>query len=185
MMNPMSFFKKSLQNSQNRPNIIVKPSIFFKALDYFNIIAIVILLICTILIFQSLPDEIPVHFTWDGSVDYWSSKYFLFLEVFILFFIVGILSYFTRFYTNFNYPVEITKENAYFQYSLALKFFSIMKTLNVFLFSYIYYVMVLGAFHPEKAYLDLWFWILILIICSSTFIYKAIAKSLSEKSKTE
>lgn len=171
----LKFFRRSCFDAKKRPDIKVELSFIFKLLNWINLIIIGVLCANTILIFDKLPSEIPVHFTWDGSVDYWSSKYFLLLEIAILIFIVGFLTYIDRFYTQYNYPVEITIENALFQYSLALKFFTIMKTLNVILFSYIYYVMLVGSFDKEKANLDSFFWIIVLLICSSTFIYRKIA----------
>ena len=167
--------------SGNRPNIKVKAPIGFRILDAFNILIIAILWIYTFYIFPQLPEEIPVHFTWDGSADDWRSKYFIFLEISILSSIFCFLSFLSKYYIYYNYPVEITPENAEEQYCLALKFFTILKTLNVILFTYIHYVMVIGSFDRTKAFFGSSFWIVILFICSSTFIYKKIALKLSQK----
>lgn len=161
--------------SGDRLNVKVTAPISYRILDVFNLFVIIILWFYTFYIFQQLPEEIPVHFTWDGSVDDWRSKYFIFLEISILLVIFCCLSLLSKYHIYYSYPVKITLENAVYQYSLALKFFTILKTLNVILFTYIHYVMVVGSFDREKAYFGPTFWMIILLICSSTFIYKKIA----------
>ena len=179
------FLRQNGVNSKNRPNIKVTPPFLYKIIDYLNYIIIISLLAHSLYMFDALPDVIPVHFTWDGSADNWNSKYFIFLEIGVLMIIHGVLTYAAKFYTQYNYPVEITNENAEFQYVLALKYFVILKSLNVGLFSYIYYVMIVGAFEKEKAKLEWWFWIIVVMICSSTYIYKNIAKKSGKKTKKE
>jgi uncharacterized membrane protein len=188
LVKTLTFLGRNWLNPQNRPNIVVKLPFLFRALDALNLFVIMALWIYTFYIFPNLPEEIPVHFTWDGSADDWRSKYFIFLAISILVLIFAFLSYISKYYIHYNYPVEITLENAEYQYLLALKFFLIMKTLNVILFTYIHYVMVVGAFDKSKAYFDCQFWIVISMVCSSTFIYKKIAQkssNINSRLKTE
>lgn len=161
--------------SGNRLDIKVTAPVSYRILDVLNLLVIIILWLYTFYIFPQLPEEIPVHFTWDGSADDWRSKFFIFLEISILLVIFCCLSLLSKYHIYYSYPVKITLENAVYQYCLALKFFTILKTLNVILFTYIHYVMVVGSFDKEKAYFGCTFWIIVLLICSSTFIYKKIA----------
>ena len=171
----LSLFSGKWFASGNRLEVKVTAPISYRILDVLNFLVILILWLYTFYIFPQLPEEIPVHFTWDGSVDDWRSKFFIFLEISILLVIFCCLSLLSKYHIYYSYPVKITLENALYQYSLALRFFTILKTLNVILFTYIHYVMVVGSFDREKAYFGPTFWIIILLICSSTFIYKKIA----------
>ena len=171
----LSLFSGKWFASGNRLEVKVTAPISYRILDVLNFLVILILWLYTFYIFPQLPEEIPVHFTWDGSVDDWRSKFFIFLEISILLVIFCCLSLLSKYHIYYSYPVKITLENAVYQYSLALRFFTILKTLNVILFTYIHYVMVVGSFDREKAYFGPTFWIIILLICSSTFIYKKIA----------
>lgn len=158
-----------------RPNVLIKLPLLYKIIETLDLLVVVALCVYTIYIFPELPDTIPAHFTWDGSADDWRSKYFIFLELFLLIAVFGLLSYLSKFYRFYNYPVEITAENAESQYSLTLKFFIILKTLNVMLFTYVHSVILSGAKDPSQSTLGWVFWILITMICSSTFVYNKIA----------
>ena len=177
------FFLQKWISTKNRPQIISKPSFCFQVFDYIAYTFVIFLWIYGFYIINYLPDEIAVHFTWDGSADYWSSKYFLFLELAILTIIVSFLSYISRFYTSYNYPVEITSENAAFQYELALNFFIMMKILNVILFGYIFYITVISANNESQAKLGIFFWMIIVMIFLLNFIYKYYAKKNASKIK--
>lgn len=186
LLKTSKFLTKKWFSSTNRPKIEVKASFYFIILNGFCNLGLVILWLFALLKFGDFPDEIPVHFTWDGSADYWGSKYFLFIELLILSLILGILTYVSKFYQFYNYPVEITIENAASQYQLALNYFVTMKFLNLILFGYIFSVMINGAYSKEEAFIQNIFWIVLILIFSSNFVYIYIAKKGSfKKIKTQ
>ena len=85
----------------------------------------------------TLPDTIPVHFGISGQPDKWGQKAeLLVLPVLGLLLYVG-LTWISRYAHKFNYPWEVTQQNAERQYRLARLLLGAIKVHTVWLFTII------------------------------------------------
>lgn len=104
-----------------------------------------ILLFLIFLLFQNwnaIPDSIPTHFGISGKADTWGSKYIiLFLPSITLLIYVG-LTILGRYPHVYNYPWQITDENAIRQYILARTFLCWLKFELVVLFTCIEWITI-------------------------------------------
>lgn len=93
----------------------------------------------------SLPARIPTHFGFDGNPDGWGGKESLILlPVLSAAFYVG-LTALERFPWLYNYPVEITENNASDQYRLGRRLIEWLKLVVLAIFSYLQWQTIEGA----------------------------------------
>ena len=88
---------------------------------------------------KNLPERIPTHFNIAGEPDGYGSKSTLWIlpvTAVIMYIGMTILELFPHIY---NYPVEITPENAVRQYRIATRLIRILKTIIAILFSFLSY----------------------------------------------
>jgi uncharacterized membrane protein len=119
---------------------------------------------------MNLPDKIPVHFGVSGNPDLWGDKIKLTYIPVVMIFIYGLLTLVVRFPHTFNYLVEITQENAEFQYKNARKLISWLKIEIIFVFAYIEWITVQVAY-GKKSGLDVWFLPFFLVLLFGTVIF--------------
>lgn len=106
-------------------------------LEIISIIFVFVSITKLILVWNHLPEQIPMHFNFKGEVDGWGGKSSLiFLLCFNLFnyLFMTIIAFFPRLY---NYPWKITEANAKIQYQLARTLIVLLKTEIVIFFTYI------------------------------------------------
>ncbi len=105
-----------------------------KILDGLGWLALIGTWILLLTNFQSLPETIPSHFDFRGNPDGYSSR-----NTILVLPIVGTVAFFFLTWINrkphqFNYPVKITPENAFRQYSNATKLIRFLKLALLLLF---------------------------------------------------
>lgn len=154
---------------------------FFQGIERFSEISFGFLWIYSGFLVNSLGNEVPTRFSWDGSAVAWGSKYFIFAELAILSAIFASLRYFSRFPGKFSYPVPINNENREIQREIALGFFVILRFLNVLLFGYIFWVMIGEGSRENPQRLGGLFWVLVGLLGVSSFVYKYFAKYINNR----
>ncbi len=87
--------------------------------------------------YGSLPEQIPTHYNFSGRPDAWGSRFTLWLPVAIMAVVYALMSLLVRAPHHFNYPWKITAENAPRQYQLACLMITALKTIIVWLFTWI------------------------------------------------
>jgi uncharacterized membrane protein len=118
---------------------------------------------------SELPDTIPTHFNSAGEADGWGSRYVLIiLPLLALVLFIG-FSVLSRFPHKFNYLVQITEENAYYQYSTGRLLLSWVKLEIVLLFSFIEYKVIQGALENSSS-LGFTFFALLFVVLG-TIVY--------------
>jgi uncharacterized membrane protein len=93
-------------------------------------------LLFLVLNFETTPDQIPTHYDHTGTATTSGSKNSLWLLVAISTSLYVLLTIAARFPHTFNYPVEITPQNAERQYSLAVRMMLILKLVVLKIFVY-------------------------------------------------
>lgn len=111
-----------------RPIIKLEWTAWDKILEGLGFLALVLLLVIPIYYYPELPDRIPKHYDAAGQVTSYGGKGMLWMTP-----IMGLITYAGLFFLNkvphiFNYPIEITPENAERQYRMATR---MIRTLNV------------------------------------------------------
>ena len=112
---------------EKKPIIEIKPSMFDLFVTLLGYLAIAGLWIMTIGSFDSLPEQIPIHYNGLGEVDNYGKKVSIFILPIIgtcLFLFLTILSKNPK---NFNYYKPLTQENAAQQYSNSIQMIRYLK----------------------------------------------------------
>lgn len=97
-----------------------------------------------------LPDSIPLHFGIGGKPDEWGAKaiiWFFPAIATVMYLAMTITSFFPH---TFNYPVQITQENAIQQYQIALKLIIWLKTELLWLFVFIEWQIIQVALEESQ-----------------------------------
>lgn len=164
---------------KNRPRIKLQNSYLDSFLDNLGWLLIIIWWVKIIFTLSKLPEVIPTHFTLDGEVDGYGSKWILLiLPISGTITYIG-LSILNKFPHIFNYLVEITQENAERQYSIATKMIRILKIGVVILFGLLSVMSIEGA---DKQTISMGYLLtpLVLLLIVFPLIYY-IYKSIKEK----
>lgn len=122
---------------KNRPRIIVKLSRTDILLEVFGIISLLLLWLIPMFYYSVLPETIPTHFDGKGNPDAYGGRLSIFeMPIIATVLFVG-LTVLNRFPHVFNYPVEITKENAPRQYQMATEMIRLLNLSMVLIFGFI------------------------------------------------
>jgi uncharacterized membrane protein len=126
-----------MKNESVRPKIKLKRTSFDWALEFVAFAFLVTLISLPLIHLKDLPETIPVHFNATGQPDGYgnrSSLWILPLTGTFMYLMFTILEGFPQIY---NYPVQITPENAVTQYRLATRLMRFLKTIILVTFSII------------------------------------------------
>ena len=102
-----------------------------------NIICIIVIAIMVILLvlnWNSLPDKVPTHFTFDGTADAFGSKSSLLREPIIaaaLYLLITVAQHFPQIW---NFPVQLTAENMEREYLMGSIMLNAVKVMMTILF---------------------------------------------------
>lgn len=138
-----------------RPRIKIELKPFDKLFEVLAWIAFLLIWILTILNYFSLPDTIPIHFNASGHADGYGNKSTFFILPVIGTLIFILLSVLNKYPHIFNYPVNITEENAYRQYSNATRLVRYIKFSVEFTFLVIVWGIIQTA-HGKSGGLGVW-----------------------------
>lgn len=129
--------------NNKRPKLDIPYSTAEKLLEVVSVASVLMIFIYLQVHYDTLPDLVPMHLSFDGRVTRMEDKVNLYFLPFLNFFLYGLLTFLARRPERFNYPVTITDENAFYQYRNARTYVSVAKAL-VTTFLCIFFVMILG-----------------------------------------
>jgi len=148
-----SFLKQFLQD---RPRIRPDKEPVDLLLEVAGLIAVVAMVVLTAMKFHDLPQKIPTHFNGSGLPDGYSVKGMIWLFPGIAVVLFAGLSILNHFPYTFNYPFNITPENAERLYRHATRSMRLLNFLLVILFFYLTWQSVAIA-SGKSSGLGLWF----------------------------
>ncbi|HEY2422385.1 MAG TPA: DUF1648 domain-containing protein [Neobacillus sp.] len=151
-----------------RPILAIPKTRLEKILDVLSICLLAITFFHLFLIWNNLPEKVPMHFNAAGNVDGWGGKisiWFLPILSLILFVMILILSKFPQV---FNFPVTITEENAPKLYLEARRMLVIVNFEIVLFFSIVSWQSVRNAFGVKG--IGVWYLPLFIIILLGTIV---------------
>ena len=117
------------QTSADRPHIRPEKEPFDLIIEIVSLIGVIVLVVLSVISYPRLPASIPTHFDAAGNANDYSSKSMIFL-------LPGIALVLYAGYI-FNYPVNITRENAFRMYRHATRMIRILNFLIVIMFLYL------------------------------------------------
>jgi uncharacterized membrane protein len=128
-----------MKNESVRPRIKLKRTPIDWVLEFVAFAFLLILIILPLVYFKTLPETVPVHFNSAGQPDGYGSRSSLMLLPLIGAFMYLLMTILEAFPHIYNFPVEITPENAHIQYQIATRLIRVLKTVILVLFSFISY----------------------------------------------
>ncbi|QQS30146.1 MAG: DUF1648 domain-containing protein [Sphingobacteriales bacterium] len=139
-----------------RPKLNIPLSTFDFIVNSLSFLALTAIWIAVILNYSSLPDLIPVHFNAAGQPDSFGQKYhILVLPVIASLLSIG-LTLLCRSPHLLNYPVNITNENALYQYTIAIKTIRYLRLIIILIFGYLAFKIIQQA-NGQSDGLGVWF----------------------------
>jgi uncharacterized membrane protein len=120
-----------------RPKIKLELNKIDWAIEFIGLLGILLILFLLAMNYGSLPETLPQHFNASGKVDKYGPKTFIFLLPGIALVTYIGLTVLSRFPHIFNYPFQITNENAERQYKNGALMIRFVKALLIVQFLYI------------------------------------------------
>lgn len=117
--------------STERPVIQLEKSVFDKILSIISWTGSLLSLVWIVKNYSQWPDTVPVHFNAAGVADSYGHKATLLMLPVIMFGITTLLQWISNKPHLYNYPTEITADNALKEYSLATKMILILNAILV------------------------------------------------------
>ena len=121
---------------KNQPVLHLPKTGVEKMLDIVSILLIIINLVYLVSVWNTLPEQVPIHFNAKGEVDGWGGRAVIWLLPIISFFLWFGMTIMERVPHLFNYPIEITEKNAVFQYTNARMMSMFLKVEIILFFLY-------------------------------------------------
>lgn len=132
-------------NNPSRPSIKISLETIDWLIEGLSLICLVVMFVLPLLSFNELPDKIPSHFNAAGEPDAFSSGrsiWILPVTGLITWILLTLAGFLPRIY---NYPVQITPENAEAQYRTATRLIRAIKCIVIAMFAYMVHRTILTA----------------------------------------
>ena len=123
----------------NRPKLHLPLKTIDKILEGTSFLFLLLLWTLTLYTFQNSPNIVPTHFNGSGDVDGYGDSASVFLVAGVSTVIYLCLTFLTTRPHIFNYPTEITPENAFRQYTNATRMLRVLKSVIPLMFICIEY----------------------------------------------
>jgi len=154
-------FRNSFWAIRKRPKISIPYTYFDLIVEIAGLAAILSMWIVFIVTYSGLPDLIPTNYNFSGQAYNFGDKSTLIrIPIVATIFFVG-LAIFSRFPRIFNYPVIITENNVFFQYSNMARMVRCVNLSIVLIFLCVVFQPVL---HTGEN-IGIWFTFLLLAMC--------------------
>lgn len=165
--------------NNERPKIKIELGFIDKLVEIVGWVLISIIWLIVLISYSKLPTIIPTHYDGYGIADGFGSKKNILILPIVATAVFVLLSIINRFPQNFNYPTNITQENALQQYTSATKLIRYLKLIISLIFGYITFMTAENALHSNIK-LGIWFLPLIFVLIFIPVIY-FIVKMLRKK----
>lgn len=121
-----------------------------KVLTLFNVLGVVSLFTIPAIFYGDLPDQIPIHYNFQGEPDNWSGKKMIFFMPIIGSFLCLLMYYLKDKPELYNYPVPVTEENRAHLFVLGKEMILVLNVLIVFLFNYINFISIKTGLNDQE-----------------------------------
>lgn len=136
---------KIAENKKTMPKIKIRRTTFDWFIELIAFLFLIFQIILPLIYYNHLPDSIPVHFNGAGQPDGYGSRSTLWILPATSLFLYLLMTILEAYPYIYNFPVEITPENAVTQYTLAIRLIRILKTVLLIIFSFLSYKTITTA----------------------------------------
>ena len=172
----------SKNEDMERPQLKIELEPIDKASELLGILGLLLLIGLPIYYFDKLPETIPRHFGANGEPDGFSGKGIIWALPAIGFIMYVGMFWLTKYPHIFNYPQQVTRENAKSLYTAGTRMVRTLNTIISCIFAYITYSTIQTAL-GNKSGLGTLFMLIFTIVILGTIGY-FLYKSMSKKSQT-
>lgn len=134
-LKPSGLYDRGIELNKH-PKVPYTTSKWVHVINGLSVVSILGAIMFVIVVYPSLPDTIPIHFT-QGEADGWGSKATIFLMPGFALLLFIPLYFLSKAPHVFNYPITITEENAPRIYPVAQLFMTIINFECVVIFTYL------------------------------------------------
>ena len=138
---------------------------FHKGVEIATIVVLIAMIIYPVLIWNILPEKLPMHYNAAGEIDRYGSRAELFILPATGLFMYGLLTLVAFFPSAWNIPVTITRENRIRVYNCTKSMLVSMKLEVIVLFAYLEYHITRQSELPGN------FLVVVLTVIFGTIIY--------------
>jgi len=149
---------------RERPIISIPQSQEALVLNFVALAGLAVILTIAIRSWLALPEIFPIHFDLSGQPNGWGRKIYLWIFPIISIILYGGFTFLNRYPHIFNYPVEITPENAQRQYQMACSFLNWLKVEMIWIFAYTEWMIYYLATSSQPKFGWIFFPLILLII---------------------
>jgi uncharacterized membrane protein len=165
--------------SEKRPVLKLKYSKFEKILELAAVIFLIAAFLLTLLYWSNIPEIIITHFGITGNPDSYGGKGSLLIMPIVSAALNLLITLLSRFPHSFNYIVDITEENAGFQYNNARILMLCIKAEIMCMFAYLQWIFIIESLKGNGSR-GILFLPVFLIVIFGTLIY-FVKKSVKNK----
>jgi len=162
-----------------RPKIKLNPTTTDTIVEIIGWLLVLIIWVFTITNYAKLPETIPIHFNAAGQANGFGGKATILILPLIATVLYIVLTIINKFPQIFNYPTNITEENALAQYTNATRMIRYLKLIIVLIFGLVAFKTIQNA-NGQTDGLGIWFLPLTLGLIFIPLIY-FIVKSFKAK----
>lgn len=162
----------------DRPRLKIQLEPIDSLIEVIGIIGLILLIGLPIIYFSELPETIPRHFGFNGQPDGFSGKGIIWTLP-----IVGVVMYVGMFWLNkyphiFNYPQQITEDNAERLYKMATRMMRTLNALIACIFAYITHSTIQTALGNQNGLGTLFTPVFMVLIFGTVgyFLFKSVKK---------
>jgi len=174
---------KIKENKKTLPKIRIRRTTFDWAIEFVAFVFLVVLIVLPLIYYNHLPEKIPVHFNGAGIPDGYGSRSTLWILPVTSLFLYLLFTILEAFPYLYNFPVEITTDNAVTQYTLATRLIRILKTVILIIFAFISYQTIKTATGETVGLGRAFLPVCLLLIFGVIVIY--VVKSLNNRHRSE
>jgi uncharacterized membrane protein len=156
-----------------KPKIHIELTQLDNIIEIFGWLTLLILWSYTLFNYSGLPNTIPTHFDFNGQVDDYGSKLTVLLLPIIGTIVFVGLTILNKFPHIFNYPTEITPENALSKYTIATRMIRYLKFIIIVIFTLIEY-MIFSSVKNEASSINFYFLPIMLVLIFIPIIFSII-----------
>lgn len=124
---------------KERPELKIKLTIADKIFEFVGWLLVVFVWGLSLINYSNLPNSIATHYNYAGKADAFGGKASILLLPFVATVLFTGLTFINKFPHIFNYPTNITKDNALRQYTNATRLIRYLKLIIVLIFGLILY----------------------------------------------
>lgn len=160
---------------KSKPVVELERNNIDNTLSIIGWVMLVVLWVIPLAYWTELPEILPVHFNFNGTPDSFGGRTSIWFLPVLASILVSVFSFLNKVPHMFNYPVQITMQNASRLYALGIRMINLIKLLIVFWLSYINFQTIrIGlGYSQELGSWNMGFFIACLFALVAFFIFKA------------